>query len=490
MDYDSANLIAAGTAIGQSSNLTANTLDPSFDHYIEYLRSGFWQAKNLPIQQQPDLIVQVDLSGLMGSDSATQLADTRAAMAVWSSTMPITFEEVTEGSPFDIKFTNTDSGAYFDSYSKIINVNKYWNSGSGGFSLGRYGFQSIIHEIGHALGLGHGGSYNALGIWNEEFNYDRSAEYTYDSWQYSIMSYFSPSQAHHSPYDYFLTTPRIADIEALSRKYFMNTSGVFQQVSANTSNDVYGFGGKSGFALAGSGYLHNVGFTIHDTGGWDSLDFSGSTTGTTLNLNPGAFSSVNGFFYNVSIYNGHNTNQTDYFIEIGAGSAFNDFITGNEGRNGLYGNAGDDWMSANGGNDVLIGWIGNDAMDGGNGDDFLDSGPDNDVLYGGSGNDQLYGGAGNDVLNGGLGWDRFEGGTGADTFQFTNDIEYGVTEAIADFTAGQDIFALSSTYIGRTFVQDTSNGVMISVPVGNGYWNALIYGTRDVLAVQHSFSYA
>jgi hypothetical protein len=69
------------------------------------------------------------------------------------------------------------------------------------------------------------------------------------------------------------------------------------------------------------------------------------------------------------------------------------------------------------------------------------------------------------------------------------DVQANTVEAIADFTAGQDKFALSSIYSGHTFVQDTVNGVFISVAIDNAYWGAMVYGTHNVAAVQSSFSY-
>lgn len=561
----------------QSSDLGFDALDPSFDHYVDFLRRGYWQARGFTEFRQSDLVVQVNLTAL--NSYTSQLVAARAAMAKWSQMLPVTFQEVFSGAT-DVNFGNSDTGAYFDSSTHLLNVGPTWWGGD--FSIGGYGYQTFVHEIGHALGLGHGGNYN----FNATFA--SNAQFALDSWQYSIMSYFTPVEAGLTSREYYLISPRSADVEALVRKYFMNPGGTFQQVNINTSNNTYGFGGNDGFALTSSGRLSAVGFTIHDTSGWDTLDFSGSTTGTILSLIPGAFSSVNGFDNNIDIYNGHNAYQGDYFIEVGVGSAFNDIITGNDGVNGLYGNAGDDWIRGNGGNDSLFGWTGNDSLDGSEGDDFLDGGPGDDTLYGGTGNDSLnggvgndaifsstyygsvssgvstidggdgndtihangldtvlagagddtifgtnsyggyvyvdagagsdqvggtvnsdiligndgadylygyggndalYGGNGNDVLYGGLGADRYEGGAGADIFQFMNDIQANTVEAIADFTAKQDLFALSSAYIGKTYVQDTANGVFISVAVGNNYWGTMVYGTHDVSAVQQSFLY-
>ena len=52
-------------------------------------------------------------------------------------------------------------------------------------AVGNYGFQTTIHEIGHALGLKHMGDYNGAGAFTPS-SYQ-------DSVVLSIMSYFGPS---------------------------------------------------------------------------------------------------------------------------------------------------------------------------------------------------------------------------------------------------------------------------------------------------------
>ncbi|UOM35285.1 hypothetical protein [Acuticoccus sp. I52.16.1] len=97
------------------------------------------------------------------------------------------------------------------------------------------------------------------------------------------------------------------------------------------------------------------------------------------------------------------------------GGAGNDKMVGAGGRDKLLGGIGNDAMSGGAGNDRLAGQKGNDILDGGVGHDRLDGGGGHDRLSGGAGNDKLAGGRGNDVMTGGDGRDVFDAfGSGRD----------------------------------------------------------------------------
>jgi len=155
-------------------------------------------------------------------------------------------------------------------------------------------------------------------------------------------------------------------------------------------------------------------------------------------------------------------------IEQVYGSAFNDFILGDNGDNTLAGAGGDDTIYAEGGNDLVIGGTGNDYLDGGAGinrvsyegsetglyilldqdggfarkgdvfnlpfdapfdylrnfqeavgsnfTDVIFGDTHDNSLFGNGGDDFLFGGAGNDRFDGGPGRDHIEGGDGDDLF--------------------------------------------------------------------------
>lgn len=322
-------------------------------------------------------------------------------------------------------------------------------------SVGGYVFDSFIHEFGHEFGLNHPGLYNYGGPGGVQINYLNNATWVYDRQQYSVMSYFDGIDVGNGS-RWSAATPMIADIEAVIRHFFSTvTNGVrtYQDIQLNTGDDTYGFGSTNPlYALTMTGPTRDVGFVIHDTGGNDKIDFTDSTAGTVLDLRTGHFSSVNGLVNNVAIFDGHNADVTQYYIETGIGSRFDDTIIGNDGDNVLDGGTGKDRMAggngddtyyvdmvkdvvfetANGGNDTIIVVSGRYSLkdapnveniifdsshtyvyqpidpapgpvdpDGGPfGLKLIGNGMDN-VLTGGDGRDLIRGGGGDDTLTGG-----------------------------------------------------------------------------------------
>ena len=268
--------------------------------------------------------------------------------------------------------------------------------------LGGSGVNTLMHELGHTLGLSHPGSYDA----GDGATYDTHAEYIQDTEMYSIMSYFSGENTGANFISVngdglpnvteILDTPRSHDIYTVQQLYGVNWQ-------TRDGDSTYGFnatgvGDVFDFDVNGSPVL-----TIWDGGGEDWFDLSDSSVGVQIDLNPGAFSSTHGQTYNISIAyapedapSGH-----EAYIENARGSDNNDVLIGNDVSNILSGNDGGDTLRGEGGGDSLFGGTGAD------------------YLFGGSGNDHLFGGDQNDVLSGGHGDDAFYGGTGEDTVDFT-----------------------------------------------------------------------
>jgi serralysin len=297
---------------------------------------------------------------------------------------------------------------------------------------GRYGLQTMAHEIGHALGISHPGAYNAApGL---SITYGVNAEYAQDTRAYSIMSYFEASNLGARHFDFHMSTtayagaPLIHDIAAAQRIYGAD-------MTTRTGDTVYGFNstaGRDAFDFVATPAPIGA---IWDAGGIDTLDTSGFATTQLIDLRAGSLSSIGGVTYDtaptLAQVNANRAEQgmapvpeanynanmaalkanpavgrlTDNFgiaygvtIENAIGGSGADTIFGNEVANVLTGNAGDDILNGLDGDDTLNGGLGNDVLNGGNGSDRLNGGDGVDRLTGGDGVDFFLGGAGNDIF--------------------------------------------------------------------------------------------
>ncbi|MBI4204752.1 MAG: S8 family serine peptidase [Betaproteobacteria bacterium] len=100
--------------------------------------------------------------------------------------------------------------------------------------------------------------------------------------------------------------------------------------------------------------------TLIDTAGVDTLNAAAVTAASTIDLAPGAGSTIDG----ARLAIGAST-----VIEHAVGGDGNDAITGNAAPNSLRGMRGDDRLTGEGGDDTLDGGAGDDILDGGSGTD-------------------------------------------------------------------------------------------------------------------------
>jgi serralysin len=304
----------------------------------------------------------------------------RLALATWDDLIAPDMVEVAPGANgwmTDIEFGFSTSGvsyahAYFPSVGSVW-FNPNYGSTSGGNNLvtptlGAHGFITYVHEIGHALGLEHMGEYNGA---------DTQGPSSFqDSTVYSVMSYYGPSWGtgagngeglvawadwvgadgrRYSP-----QTPMVNDVMAIQAMYGVETT-------TRTGDTVYGFNSNVTGAMASIfnfAVNRNPILTIFDSAGIDTLDLSGYTTGSVIDLAPGAASSANAMTLNIWI-----ARTAD--IENATGGAGADRISGNALVNVLIGNGGNDQLFGLGGNDILIGGAGADFIDGGFGEDTV-----------------------------------------------------------------------------------------------------------------------
>ncbi len=300
---------------------------------------------------------------------------------------------------------------------------------------GSYGFHTLIHEIGHALGLKHPGNYNGA---------DGTADPPYlnpsnDSWKYSVMSYNGNGG---NGTQYFGTnvapeTPMLYDMIAIANLYDRN-------LNYNSGDNVYSWNTNDAFFA-----------TLWDMGGTDYISAATQVNGVEINLNPGSYSSIgpssdgstNPARGNLGIGFSWVENFYSYtWIENAIGSLNRDTIEGNILSNQLYGLEGDDYIDGysssvanytySDGKDSLYGAAGVDLLRGGTDDDSLFGGADDDQLEGEAGNDYLTDtdnenaagdDASNDLMIGGAGKDTLIGGGGNDTLIGDDDRSDGST---------------------------------------------------------------
>lgn len=161
--------------------------------------------------------------------------------------------------------------------------------------------------------------------------------------------------------------------------------------------------------------------------GSDTVDYSGSSSSVTVNLNTTAAQTVGAFGGTDTLANIENV--------IGATAAINNLTGGNTTSNRMIGGSAADFLIGGGLADTLIGGAGNDVIFG----DYVNT--FNTAVTTADGNDVLEGGAGNDVLVGGMGEDVLRGGDGDDTLVggIANATPAGLS-AVYTNDGGNDVF--------------------------------------------------
>ena len=393
----------------------------SYDEIARQLTDDGWEWVGLSrhaFDVAPGGELTVDVTALDGE--GRQLA--RWALEAWAGVIGVDFRFVDGGAR--ITFSDDEEGAFsmprYGSDGRFsgahVNVSADW-SHLFGASIDSFSFNAYLHEIGHAIGLAHPGNYNFIA----EYGVDN--RFLNDSWQATVMSYFSQADNTWIDADLALpVTPMIADVIAVRNLYGASAA-------ANAGDTVYGAGSNVGGYLGRlfanlTGERQDPDFyagepitlTIFDTGGVDAIDLRTDAVDQRVDLRPEAISDVLGLAGNLAIARG---TTIEHFV---AGSG-DDTVTGNSAANRLEGRAGHDRLTGGGGDDTLRGGGGDDVLAGGDGDDMLVGNAGDDVLAGGDGDDVLWGGADDDRLVGGPGDDRIIGGDGRDT------LDYGGSDA-------------------------------------------------------------
>ncbi|MGO1119750.1 M10 family metallopeptidase C-terminal domain-containing protein [Rhodovibrionaceae bacterium A322] len=340
--------------------------------------------------------------------------------ATYESVINVTFSE--GGSDSDFRFYSVEmpgsslGAQHGPAGTDDDGLGVYNYQGSGwsetGLKQGGYGYITVLHELGHGMGLGHphdGGfgselfpGIDQIGFYPDGTPFGDSTEtgmYGLNQGIFTTMSYndgFNGAMPDGFEYGYQGSLGAF-DIYALQLMYGAN-------MDTATGDDVY--------RLPDVNESGTFWTSIWDAGGTDALSAEGSTLDSEIDLReaPLLGSHAGGYLSQAGDISGGYTIANGVTIENAFGGEGWDSITGNDAANLLKGNggddrleglAGDDQINGNAGDDLIDGDAGADTVRGGQGDDSVDGGSGNDTVLGDIGNDNLSGSDGDDYMNGG-----------------------------------------------------------------------------------------
>ena len=262
--------------------------------------------------------------------NSSQEAAARSVLAQISSFTNATFVETTNDAYSQIAFGNAALGSgigawtYYPYSTGTYNqAGDVWINSQYSYNFspnpGNYAYLTLLHEVGHAMGLKHPTEGTAV---------LPTAE---DSRLYTDMSYRADAlMPGVEPQTYMLY-----DIAALQSLYGVNTT-------TGAGDNVYSFAGAN-----------NLLETIWDASGIDTFDATGLASAVTLDLQGGHFSSI-GTLGATSLAQNNVTIAYNVTIENGYGGSGNDTIFGNYAANKLAGGAGNDVLTGGGSADYFV----------------------------------------------------------------------------------------------------------------------------------------
>ncbi|WP_299344959.1 DUF4214 domain-containing protein [uncultured Maritalea sp.] len=293
--------------------------------------------------------------------TAYEQAFTRTILQYLEGFLNIDFVEVF-GSSATLGFGkhNMKPGGYAD-YPGISKQGVFIATGQTNNNIGDFGLGSIVHELGHALGLNHPNDYSGSSA--QRLSYDL------DTTMLSIMSYNNAYYTDQNGKGYF-TFFGLLDIEALLKIYGAKPTFENNTYKLNLKGDAGKTGTVWDVPIA-------IPFVLADNAGYDIVDAS------TLQL-PGQLSSVLfdfsqglslGLGQTLDVYSNSleewialTTSDKVPHLQIHHDTTIEEFV-GTSFAETVLGNGAGQTVRAGAGNDIIMGAGGSDVIDGGTGVD-------------------------------------------------------------------------------------------------------------------------
>lgn len=192
-----------------------------------------------------------------------------------------------------------------------------------GIAVGSEGYQALLHEIGHALGLRHPSNSDPGDTWPMQLLAQ------YDKQTLTVMSSTPTADG--------LFRSDWGPLDVLALRHLYGTR------QANSSDTTYTLAATAG----------NIEQTLTDDGGIDTINASALITGVQITLVPGGLSNVG--FSSAGVLGVDNLAITaGSVIEHAIGTAADDELLGNDADNRLTGGLGNDWLDGGKGNDTAV----------------------------------------------------------------------------------------------------------------------------------------